>query len=246
MKKLIVVLDFDGVLVDSYSGLVSVYVKVLNKHPDIGGSSLEHVERLARELVELEDYYDSIRKYDRRILLQEFLSAKGYIVNENLVEDLLRIYWKKRIEYSRVFPDAKTLLDKLYGKYTLILLTDYDGEPGLKMHRIKASQLHEYFDEIVVVGEPGNPTTKRKGLLYIMEKYRVKPRRIIFVDDKPRVIASVEDIGVITVLRKFKPPLMRLAWMGEARPKYTLSSLEKLYEEICLHLGKNNHLNNEF
>ena len=232
MKKLLVVLDFDGVLVDSYSGLVSVYVEVLNKHPDIEGSSLEHVERLARELVELEDYYDSIRKYDRRILLQEFLSAKGYRADENLVEDLLRIYWEKRIEYSRVLPDAKTLLDKLYGKHTLILLTDHDGEPGLKMHRIKASRLHKYFNEIIVVGEPGSPATKREGLLYIMEKYRVEPRRIVFVDDKPRVIASVENLGVITVLRKFKPLIMRLAWMGKAKPRYMLSSLEELLRVI--------------
>ena len=236
------VLDFDGVLVDSYSCLVKVYIEALSKHPDIEGKSREYIEGLARELVKLEDYYDSIRRYNRRLLLREFLSAKSYRVDNNILENILRVYWEKRIEYSRIFPDAKALLEMLYGKNTLILLTDHDGEPGLKIHRIKASRLHKYFNDIIVVGEPGNPATKREGLLYIMEKYNVEPGRIVFVDDKPRVIASVEDLGVITVLRKFKPPIMKLAWMGEARPRYTLSSLENLYKEIHSYLGKNQHI----
>ncbi len=228
MRKTILVFDFDGVLVDSYSKLEEVYVEVLKENPVINETNIEKIEELARELVELEDRYDSIRQYDRFKLLETFLSSKNITVDKNIVKKIVEKYWIKRIEKTIVFPDAGEALRKLFGKHVLILLTDHDGEPGLKIKRVRASGLDKYFNEIIVVGEPGQPATKREGILYIMNKYRVKPRHIVFIDDKPRILTGVKDLGIITVLRKFKPPNMYRAWTGTPVADYTIESLTEL------------------
>ncbi len=228
-NNIIIAFDFDGVLVDSYSRLEEVYVEALREHPAIKEMSGEEVRRLARELVSLEDYYDSIRQYDRYRLIETFLKTKNLPVSKDIIKKIVEKYWTKRIEKTMVCPDAEEILRRLHGRYTLILLTDHDGEPGMKLRRVKASGLDKYFNEIIVAGEPGYPPNKKEGIIYIMEKYRVRPGDIIFIDDKPRVLETIEDLGVTVVLRKFRPPNMHLAWSGTGKKfKYTIRSLREL------------------
>ena len=228
MRKAILVFDFDGVLVDSYSKLEEVYIEALREHPAIKQMNIEKVKKLARELVELEDYHDSIRRYNRFELIETFLSTKSIVLDEDIIRRIVEKYWAKRIEKTTVFPDVEETLKELHVKYTLILLTDHDGKPGYKIRRVRASGLDRYFDEIIVAGEPGQPVTKRNGLLYIIDKYRVEPECIAFIDDKPKVLASVKDLGVATILRIFRPPNMYRAWTGEPAADYIIESLTEL------------------
>lgn len=232
MEKIILVFDFDGVLVDSYSKLEEVYIEALREHPIIKKMSIEEIRRLARELVRLEDYYDSTRQYDRFKLIETFLSSRNFILDENMVKKMVEKYWTKRIEESIVSPDAEETLREFYGKHILILLTDHDGVPGMKLKRVKTSKLDKYFNEIIVAGEPGYIADKRKGLGYIVERYNVKPAQIVFIDDKPRVLAYVKDLGIITILRRFKPSNMELSWKGEIEADYTVYSLTELVKII--------------
>ncbi len=232
MRKLILIFDFDGVLVDSYSRLEEVYIEALREHPMIKKMNVEEIKRLARELIRLEDYYDSIRQYDRFKLIETFLSSKNFVLDETIVKKIVEKYWAKRIEKTIVFPDAEETLRKLYGKHILILLTDHDGEPGMKLKRVKTSKLDKYFNKIIIAGESEYLTNKRKGLEHIIEKYNVSPAQIVFIDDKPRVIANVKDLGVITILRKFRPSNMELAWKGEIEADYIIYSLTELFKII--------------
>ncbi|HDN95654.1 MAG TPA: HAD family hydrolase, partial [Thermoplasmatales archaeon] len=87
--------DFDGVLVDSYSCLPSVYKKLAEYF------GIENDE-FVKEAIMLEDKYDAMEIFDKRIWWKDFFKKYG-IMNVN---EAMQIYWDERIKESKIMENC--------------------------------------------------------------------------------------------------------------------------------------------
>ncbi len=208
--------DFDGVLVDSYSCLPSVYKK-LAEYFEIEDD--EFIE----EAIKLEDKYDAMEVFDRRIWWESFFKKYGILD----IERALQIYWDERIKESRIMKNCVGMLKWLKRGNILAIVAGNDGIKSMKKRRIEKSGLAGFFDEILIVNEEIN--SKLDGILYLMEKYGLNEKEIIFIDDKPMSINQVKNRlkNVIAVKMEFQS-ILKEAWKGDCKADYKIKSLIEL------------------
>jgi len=89
--------DFDGVLVDSYSCLPSVYNHIAQY---VGLENF--AEKFVVRALRYEDEQDVVENYNRKswwpMLFREFQVSVG----QEKLDELVQIYWKERSERSKV------------------------------------------------------------------------------------------------------------------------------------------------
>ncbi len=218
--------DFDGTLVDSYSCLPKVYELIAERY---GLPKNLFVKRA----VELEDFYDSVGNFDRKSWWKTLFAEFGVVLGEEEMNDLLRFYWEKRAEMSRVIEGVEEILRflKNSGK-TLVILAGNDGQKSTKRTRVKRSGLAEYFDEILIVGE--DVESRVDGVLLIAKKYGVELSEIVFVDDKPSAVNEVKSVlgDVIAVKVEFSG-ILKTAWEKECRADFFVKSLREFFDYHC-------------
>jgi len=166
---IILALDYDGVLVDSYRGVADFYRRDLR---ELMGVSKEEADFL----LYLEYLSEGIG------LMREdwwFKFIPG--LTEERFDELISRYWERRIEKTMVLPGVVEALKLARNKNMLIAHVGYrDDIYGLKRERLEYDGLAGFFDEIIVVGE--DAPTRHDAIRLLIEKYR--PTRIVYVDDK--------------------------------------------------------------
>lgn len=174
--KVVVALDYDGVLVDSYRGVEAFY------------------REDARELLGISEAEAEL------LLYAEFLAEGSGLMredwwpklipglSEDLYDKLITRYWERRIERTVVLPGVRSALERLSAEGAVIAHVGFrDDIYGLKRERVRMDGLSEFFDEIVVVGE--DYPSRAAALSALIEKY--KPERLYYVDDKATNLYAV-------------------------------------------------------
>ena len=227
-KWKVFVFDFDGVLVDSYSCLPSVYDYIAQYVGLEGKLRKKFIEKAIR----LEDEQDALGNYEKRtwwpILFREF----GISIDESKLNQLIEIFWNKRAEQSKIIENCENILKLLKKKgKILIIMAGNDGIVGMKKRRIEKSGLAHFFDEIFVVGE--DIKDRIEGINLIIRKYNVAPNQIVVVDDKPSPINEInrkmKDITTVKV--EFKG-VLKLAWSDECEPNFRIKKIGELWNII--------------
>lgn len=75
------------------------------------------------------------------------------IVDPAMASDLSAAYAEHRNDGLKLFPDAKTVLDRLLGRFTLGLITN--GPADIQRQEIATLGIGSYFDRIYIEGEMG-------------------------------------------------------------------------------------------
>ena len=216
--------DFDGVLVDSYSCLPSVY-------NDIAGYiGLENsAEKFVERALKYEDEQYVVEKYDRKswwpMLYKEF---QLNVDQEKLVE-LLQIYWTERSEQSRIIPGTIEALERLQDRgATLIILAASDGQPNMKRTRVEKSGLSGFFNDILIITD--DVVDIGEAIRLVMKKYGVLRSEIAFINDKPAPINEVsKNFQDITTIKVEFEGILKLAWNKEkCTPAYRIRRLSEL------------------
>lgn len=221
-------LDFDGVLVDSYSCLPAVYRRLA----EALGLSEDAREKFVATCMRLEDEFDARQVYDRRALLKRALSELSISVPDSRLEELVELYWRERIARTVVrngVVDALQTLNHLGVR--LVILCGNDGERGRKRARIISSGLSAYFDEIIVVGD--DVPSRIEALKSLMRRHSTDPSETIVVDDKPAPLNEIAPLRVLRARVRFEGPL-RLAWMGHCDADFEVDSLPELVLRLLL------------
>ncbi|MCD6196571.1 MAG: HAD family hydrolase [Staphylothermus sp.] len=167
-QEAILVFDFDGVLVDSYSSIRDFYTRILREYIDISpweGELLYHYEILA----------------DKIGLLREnwWFELIPRITNE-LYDELITRYWEHRISTTSIMPGAHKVLRELGEKNVLVSVSFRDDIYGLKKFRIEHHGFAKYFQDIIIIGEDFR--TRAEAFNYIRNKYGDK--QYVYIDDK--------------------------------------------------------------
>lgn len=220
----IFIFDFDGVLVDSYSCLPSLYnyvaqyIKVENR-----------IKNFVERALEYEDEQDAMGNYSRKSWWPTLFKEFQLYADEKKLDELLQIFHEERIKQTKVIKDVIDILKWLrsIGAKLIILASD-DGQHGMKKRRIERSGLVHFFKGIFIVGD--DVKDRREGIKLIMEKYNASESQIIFIDDKPSPINEIyKGFKNITRIKVKFRSVLKLAWKKEkCVPTYTVKTIDEL------------------
>ncbi|GAB6945503.1 HAD family hydrolase [Vulcanisaeta sp. JCM 14467] len=111
-------------------------------------------EHILRVIKDVETRMESIGQFDRRVWFMKVANILGTNLDNDYINELVRVYWSSWRLKSRLFPDVMSTLSRLRRcGFRLGIVTNTDGEPGLKRDRIRRDGVEGLFDLIVVAGD---------------------------------------------------------------------------------------------
>ncbi|MFB0551642.1 MAG: HAD family hydrolase [Nitrososphaeria archaeon] len=227
MKRVEAVLcDFDDTLIDSSAVARMASDSVAREiardmHPTSPAST---IRRLLTAIRETGEEMERSLEFNRNLWWVEVLqrvNAKVAASSEALRRWTKR-YWEEYAK-GRPFPDVVSTLEAMRG-YSLGIVTNTDGTPGVKRRRISVSGLERYFSAVVVGGEDGVMFKPHpQPFLMAASQLAVSPKQCLVVGDKPfSDVRGAKRAGMLVSL------VMRRDWPDLENPDYVILSLSEL------------------
>ncbi|WXG39726.1 MAG: HAD-IIIA family hydrolase [Candidatus Freyarchaeum deiterrae] len=205
MKKLGIIFDFDGTLIDSFSNRIESHKKVTKLITDcLKKRGIKANYKTILELVKKTEYEEEKKLIRNRNEWWNVIFKELNVTNvpQDFIYKLTSTYWTVLRDTSKVYKGAPELLKELKQKgYKLGLLSDTDVAPGWKENRFKASGLAKFFDTYVVAGET-TPEAKPspQPFLEVLKRLDIKPEQAIHVGDSQQTdIQGAKAAGIDAV-----------------------------------------------
>ncbi|CCC81188.1 HAD family hydrolase [Thermoproteus tenax] len=192
--------DLDGTLIDDVEARKRAQFAVAKFMTERYGVRLHKAAEL---IAKIEEEMDMARRYRREDRWRALFERLGFIYDGEIGGLLTKIYFAELMEAMRPFKDARVLLSYLRGRVRLGIITDTDGEPGLKRERIKRSGLPlDLFDIVVVAGEDTADTKPSASpFSFAMAKLGLGPWQAVYVGDKAYAdVPGAREAGMYTVI----------------------------------------------
>lgn len=122
------------------------------------------------------------------------INGTGWNISENTIKKLIRNHLGTPI------PGMKNILQKLHGKYNLILLSDYPSE--WKDEILKSKIELQLFDELFFSCDFGLVKADEGCFEYVINKSQIKPAETLFIDDYPNNVKNAEQTGIKGIVFK--------------------------------------------
>ena len=131
-------------------------------------------------------------------------AEKNTKTQEKTPEYYEAIYWDYIIPGIRLFPDVESTLKQLKkSRYKLALLTDSDGKKEIKINRINALGISQYFDYVITTDDTGVNKPDIKNWEYILKISGFSADQCIMIGDHPDTdLLTPKKLGFITVWTK--------------------------------------------
>ena len=183
MLKLII-LDFDGVIVESTDIKTEAFRKLFSDHP-------KHVSAI----VGYHKEHAGVSRYEKFSHIYKNILKQP--LNEKKLAELGRRFSALVVEEIKACPLVPGALEFLenYSKKVKLFIASSTPEEELR-YLVKARGLQKYFHGIY-----GAPTKKSEIVLRIMEKERVQKGEVLFVGDSTADHAEAVKAGVLFIGR---------------------------------------------
>jgi len=214
-------LDFDGVLVDSYTCLPRVYEKIAHEIRLHENDIQKFVELCMKE----EEKMEKREEYNRRKALINVLCEMNMKYETLDIDYLIELYWRERMKGSFLIDGVIETLNYLYRITTLVIVCGSDFWKDMKRQRINASGLSKFFREIIIIEEDFPDFFS--AINYLRDKYFAKPDNMIIVNDRPSVICKTKKTGIITARVRSHPFLEKL-FENNCNPDFEADNLHEL------------------
>ncbi len=192
--------DYDDTLIDANSARNHARRTVATRVAQNHGLN----EALVLEAIKnVETRMEANGVFDRRIWFREMANSLGIVLNPGEINELVRIYWNSWSSESRVFSDVIPTLKALKRcGYVVGLITNTDGEPGLKRGRINRDGILNLFDVVIIAGDDTEQVKPSpQPFLEALKIINIKGNEAIYVGDKPGSdIPGAKAVGMYTVL----------------------------------------------
>ncbi len=195
--------DFDGTLIDSSERLYKLFCTLI---PEC---------KLTKK-----EYWDLKRnKINHQMILEKYFCKYDY--DEFNKKWLSLIETEKYLNYNKIFSFTKPLLQQLYEKYSLYLLTSRQSKKNL-MQELQSMDIKKYFTEIFV-------TENKKTKIEILKEQVLLPEDIL-VGDTGKDIQTAQEAGIqsVAVTNGF----MSEEKLREYKPDFIISDVSLL--NLCL------------
>jgi len=189
---MIISLDYDGTLVDSYTVIPLIYEKIREE--------LNLYEGFTEAMLAVEDLGDYFGIFERGKWIR-------FLIKDS-PDEIIEYYWKMRSENQIILPGTIEFLEK-YKNRDLYLVTSTDDTKDIKIKRIKKTNLDKYFKDILVYG-----TEEFKTIIDVFEYLIDIDRDIIYIDDKNTNLYQIKNkLNIKLFKRIYYPPYpLKLAW----------------------------------
>jgi FMN phosphatase YigB (HAD superfamily) len=189
---MIISLDYDGTLVDSYTVIPLIYEKIREE--------LNLYEGFTEAMLAVEDLGDYFGIFERGKWIR-------FLIKDS-PDEIIEYYWKMRTENQIILPGTIEFLEK-YKNKDLYLVTSKDDTKDIKIKRIKKTNLEKYFKDILIYG-----TEEFKTIIDVFEYLIDIDRDIIYIDDKNTNLYQIKNkLNIKLFKRIYYPPYpLKLAW----------------------------------
>jgi len=189
---MIISLDYDGTLVDSYTVIPLIYEKIREE--------LNLYEGFTEAMLAVEDLGDYFGIFERGKWIR-------FLIKDS-PDEIIEYYWKMRSENQIILPGTIEFLEK-YKNRDLYLVTSTDDTKDIKIKRIKKTNLDKYFKDILVYG-----TEEFKTIIDVFEYLIDIDRDIVYIDDKNTNLYQIKNkLNIKLFKRIYYPPYpLKLAW----------------------------------
>ncbi|PVU70748.1 hypothetical protein DDW05_02405 [Candidatus Nanobsidianus stetteri] len=204
---MIISLDYDGTLVDSYTVIPLIYEKIREE--------LNLYEGFTEAMLAVEDLGDYFGIFERGKWIR-------FLIKDS-PDEIIEYYWKMRSENQIILPGTIEFLEK-YKNRDLYLVTSTDDTKDIKIKRIKKTNLDKYFKDILVYG-----TEEFKTIIDVFEYLIDIDRDIIYIDDKNTNLYQIKNkLNIKLFKRIYYPPYpLKLAWYY---PEIDLPKIINIFE----------------
>jgi FMN phosphatase YigB (HAD superfamily) len=204
---MIISLDYDGTLVDSYSIIPLIYEKIREE--------LNLYEGFTEAMLAVEDLGDYFGIFERGKWIR-------FLIKDN-PDETIEYYWKIRTENQMILPGTIEFLEK-YKNNDLYLVTSKDDTKDIKIKRIKKTNLDKYFKDILLYG-----TDEFKTIIDVFEYLIDIDKDIIYIDDKNTNLYQIKNkLNIKLFKRIYYPPYpLKLAWYY---PKIDVPKIINIFE----------------
>jgi len=136
---------------------------------------------------------------DRTKTFNAALDELGIGCDDKLIGELIKVY-RSHTPKITLPDDSRNILDRLYGGYTLALLTD--GFLPAQQLKVEILGIERYFKCIVYTEELGRDCWKPSpaGFQKLMETLNIKPENAAYVADNGRKdFIAPNQLGILTI-----------------------------------------------
>jgi FMN phosphatase YigB (HAD superfamily) len=204
---MIISLDYDGTLIDSYTIIPLIYEKIREE--------LSLYEGFTEAMLAVEDLGDYFGIFERGKWIR-------FLIKDN-PDEIIEYYWKIRTENQIILPGSIEFLEK-YKNKDLYLVTSKDDTKDIKIKRIKKTNLDKYFKDILIYG-----TEEFKTLIDVFEYLKDIDDDIVYIDDKNTNLYQIKNkLNIKLFKRIYYPPYpLKLAWYY---PKIDVPKIINIFE----------------
>jgi FMN phosphatase YigB (HAD superfamily) len=204
---MIISLDYDGTLIDSYTIIPLIYEKIREE--------LNLYEGFTEAMLAVEDLGDYFGIFERGKWIR-------FLIKDN-PDEIIEYYWKIRTENQIILPGTLEFLEK-YKNKDLYLVTSKDDTKDIKIKRIKKTNLDKYFKDILIYG-----TEEFKTIIDVFEYLKDIDNDIVYIDDKNTNLYQIKNkLNIKLFKRVYYPPYpLKLAWYY---PKIDVPKIINIFE----------------
>ena len=226
-----VLFDYDDTLMDvdearSYARQVITRELSLIANLDRG-----HILRVIKDI---ETRMESIGQFDRRVWFREVANVLGINLDNDYINELVRIYWNSWRLKSRLFPDVIPALSELRRcGLRLGIVTNTDGEPGLKRDRIRRDGVEGLFDVIVVAGDDTTHVKPHpEPFIRALQILDMNGREVVYIGDRVSTdVPGAKAVGMhVGIIDRSGAVDFRVYGQGASGPDFVIHSLLELLQ----------------
>jgi pyrophosphatase PpaX len=176
-----VIFDVSGVLLDD---LYAVWKADSEAYEACGMGKIESIESFK------ETFKLPIIEYHRSMGVPDIVMPK--------IEAAFRQAYPKYISYIKIFPEVKTVLEKLRRENVRLAIASNIPSNFLSEH-LQSFGIIKYFDVTTGQDDCREQKPSPQPILVTLEKLRVKPERSAYVGDMEEDIVAAKKAGVYTI-----------------------------------------------
>ncbi|BDR91297.1 haloacid dehalogenase [Vulcanisaeta souniana JCM 11219] len=221
----IVLFDYDDTLVDVGEAREFARRVVAGRISSLTGVGESVVLDVVRGV---ESRMESLGLFDRRVWFWRVVAELGVELGVDLINELVRVYWDSWSSRSRLFPETLPVLRQLRAcGYRLGMVTNTDGEPGLKRDRLRRDGVYDFFDLIIVAGDDTEHVKPHpEPFLKALRVLGVEGREAVYVGDRVSTdVPGAKAVGMYAVIVDRSGSLGIDDLGGGSRPDFIISSL---------------------
>ncbi|ADN49732.1 HAD family hydrolase [Vulcanisaeta distributa] len=224
-----VLFDYDDTLVET-RGAMDYARRAVARKISLRTSLDEYL--VLNVIRDVEVRMESIGQFDRRVWFSEVVKALNIDLSIGDINDLVKTYWDSLRLRSRLFPDVIPTLGLLRAcGFRIGLVTNTDGEPGLKRDRIRGDGVDGLFDLIIVAGDDTVHTKPHpEPFIKALQTLNMRGYEVVYIGDRVDVdVAGAKAVGMHAgLIDRYGTADPRAYGRDGARPDFIIYSLAEL------------------